>query len=110
MKKVLCSMGLVFGALFTVVGCGDSTPEGEEVPEDVLMRESSENSGTSETLAGAVSCSYVQYCNAPGELGTVCKYTNGCDSSTSYAECLREVREICGSSPVYPAARFYYGP
>jgi hypothetical protein len=48
----------------------------------------------------AVSCSIVQFCNAPGTDGTRC-LQQGCSLTAALAECTTESRAVCGT-PVCP--------
>jgi hypothetical protein len=70
-------------------------------PDDVRAGEESGAAGEEGRVEALVSCSYVQYCNAPGSDGTVCVFTNGCSRTTSINECVRETYDICGA-PVRP--------
>lgn len=51
-------------------------------------------------ITPAVSCSIVQFCNAPGSDGTRC-LQQGCSLDTALAECSREAPAVCGT-PVCP--------
>lgn len=55
---------------------------------------------TDAAIAAGSGCSVVQYCNAPGEWGTVCLHLT-CDYNTAYNECIRESYNVCGT-PVQP--------
>lgn len=44
----------------------------------------------------SANCSVVQYCNAPGNEGSVCKQL-GCSTSAALLECFTEVRNVCGT-------------
>lgn len=117
MKKVFRGSGLVMlGAFLTLVGCGGAMQEekegapaneptqgvnqvpqpGGEQPGDTP--EANDKGGDVEALT---SCSYVQYCNAPGSDGTVCILNHSCNHDTAVKECERETYAICGA-PVQP--------
>lgn len=51
-------------------------------------------------VSQAVSCSIVQFCNAPGSDGTRC-LQQGCSLGAAQDECSRESRSVCGT-PVCP--------
>jgi hypothetical protein len=75
-------------------------------PDEVRAGEESGAAGEEGQVEALVSCSYVQYCNAPGSDGTVCIYTNGCSRNASHTECWREINSICGG-PTYPVVEYH---
>jgi hypothetical protein len=62
---------------------------------------STDAAGTLEGQAIQSGCSVVEYCNAPGSNGAVCRQ-EGCTLGNALAECDRETRDACGSPPLCP--------
>jgi hypothetical protein len=97
------SMGLVLVLTAGLVAACAMEGEGDElgvesVPgeaEDVVVAGESADAVEGEGESDLASCSYVEWCNAPGSDGTVCQQT-GCTRSEAIAECRREVSSICG--------------
>jgi hypothetical protein len=52
-----------------------------------------------QSLAGCVT---IQYCNAPGNAGTICRLASGCSvNNATLQECVDDAYYVCGS-PVQP--------
>lgn len=51
---------------------------------------------TDDAIVPRAGCSVVQFCNASGSDGTVCKQ-QGCTIQTAEVECRSEVKTVCGS-------------
>lgn len=82
-------------------GDGAGAIEDRSVTSEEASTEEALATGFADDEAGqAVSCSIVQYCNAPGGDGTRCKQ-QGCSFWAAVYECEAETYNVCGS-PVYP--------
>lgn len=47
-------------------------------------------------------CVYVQWCNAPGPNGSICRLRSGCVyNAATVNECIADTNAVCGG-PVYP--------
>jgi hypothetical protein len=89
-------------AFMAVVACGVEPVTGEIGMEQNADEQSqSDIDGVSNVLAN---CSVVQFCNASGSDGTVCRQQSGCLVQTAVSECKVETTNVCGS-PV-PTWRF----
>jgi hypothetical protein len=89
-----CALEAEPGDSPTEATAGDSALEAaEEVTQD-------DESVTGDAAAAANGCSIVEWCNEPGANGSVCRQV-ACSTAAAYAECDREVRQICGA-PVCP--------
>ena len=50
----------------------------------------------------AVNCVYVEWCDAPGANGTICRLRSGCVyNAATVNECITDTNDVCGG-PVYP--------
>lgn len=106
----------------TVIGCDvESEPVDSEERFDVVMLEPDEDAGEvgvrafsrdelTEEVPGedpddpsaVTDCVYVQWCNAPGPNGTICRLRSGCVANTTTVnECIADTNAVCGG-PVSP--------
>ena len=102
-KFSLLASAFVLAAM--LVGCAEESGAQEE--ELLAAEEAGDSEAVDGDPADKAGKSYVQYCNAPGDNGTVCRQ-QGCSGDACYAqeaaaisECRSEVRSVCGS-PVQP--------
>jgi hypothetical protein len=82
---------LVVGFM-AMVACG-VTP----VSDESIDQQENEQSQSAIDQAIAANCSIVQFCNAPGSDGTVCRQQSGCLVTTAVSECKVETSNVCGS-------------
>jgi hypothetical protein len=101
----------------TAAACAETAEEAAPIPAP-LSEQASEQSvrgevgdvvpgekpGDVNTQAG---CVYIQWCNAPGADGTVCRLYSGCSvNNATLQECVDDAYAVCGA-PVNPW-RLYY--
>jgi hypothetical protein len=80
---------------------GDWQIEGQPAASQATTdKDSSDAAPVEGAITPDVSCSIVQFCNAPGSDGTRC-LQQGCSLSAAQAECSREAPAVCGT-PVCP--------
>ncbi len=63
---------------------------------DASAETTSSTSFSNEAVTQANGCSIVQWCNAPGSEGTVCKQL-GCSEQAAENECFVESHNVCGT-------------
>src|SRR5262245_47482837 len=86
---------LLTAALIAACSGGGESDETDEVPA-VEQSESELAIGTpGGDLELRSGCSHVEWCNAPGAIGTQC-FHERCSTEDAIAECRRETRSICG--------------
>lgn len=75
----------------------DDAAEAELVKGEVLPLEGGALSAfVGDSESPSANCSVVQYCDAPGKEGSVCKQL-GCSTTAALTECFNEVRNVCGT-------------
>lgn len=68
-----------------------STTSGDTSTEETLIARSA-----GDVAINATNCTIVQFCNAPGSDGTVCKQ-QACTLSTAATECVTDTNFVCGA-------------
>jgi len=89
-KGIFVTMAVVLG----VSACGVDPVHAPAPGEDPARAQPGESTASSEIAAN---CSVVEWCNAPGSEGTVCRRQQGCTVQESARECLDEVQDVCGA-------------
>lgn len=98
-------------------GCADQAQEPQPTPRPLSEQAKAE---ASEQLVGDVvagekpgevgteaDCVYIQWCNAPGADGTVCRLRSGCSlNNATLNECVADAYAVCGA-PVDPWVLYY---
>ena len=95
---------LMFAAFFAAmsacaIDAADEPLDGEPLQEEVDLVEPQETGVAKPVDDGAslaANCSQIQYCNAPGSVGTRCQQL-GCSFNDALYECVVETSNVCGT-------------
>jgi predicted small lipoprotein YifL len=108
---------VVITLLASLAACAETGPADPEFLTDEKVKSAIAEASTSRAEEAqsqpsdtslAADCVYVQWCNAPGGDGTICRLRSGCSyNDTTVAECFADVRRNCGAWPNYPIYPFY---
>jgi hypothetical protein len=102
---VLSAVGMLSVGLLT--SCAVEDAEHDPPPSDVESKQSEtdvvipgEDPGSPDDKA--LNCVYVQWCNAPGWRGSVCRIRSSCVNQdyehTLWFECINDVLSVCGNT------------
>ena len=74
--------------------------DGDELDVRTFSKDELEEAVPGESFAGpsaAAGCVYVQWCDAPGQLGTICRLRSGCQiTQATLNECFGDANAVCG--------------
>ena len=113
----LCSMLACSLLAVTAAACAEAPEEMSPIAAPVSQQVSEQalTSEPGEVVAGEkvddveaqAGCVYIQWCNAPGADGTVCRLYSGCSlNNATLQECVDDAYAVCGA-PVNPWKLYY---
>lgn len=97
---------VILSLCMALFGCATEAPErevaeeieGVKVEQAVMIEEDVLALSPDGEPSTSANCSVVQYCNAPGNDGTICRQQAGCSVAAATSECVTEVRNVCGGA------------
>jgi hypothetical protein len=95
MKKTISCLVTIFLMCCVAACVMESAPESEQSEVQAISTDDGP-SVAGEVVTQASGCSVVQWCNAPGPDGAVCKQL-GCDFHSAFTECVDETPRVCGT-------------
>lgn len=81
---------------FAIALCACGVDEGATTPSETAGDPSTTASSESDLITPRAGCSVVQFCNASGSDGTVCRQ-QGCTLAAAKNECTSESQSVCGT-------------